>query len=834
MMKRLLTYAIALVAMMMVTVDANAWTAVAFRSTLDNNWKANTSDGKIMTRMNDNQFYIDIEVSGDVSFRFFVSDGENWLIPNNGDGTVATHNTEVWGNSGNSSTNACFKLVPGTYTKFRINLTWKNQGGDGKHYWVVNAVPQGSGGGDSNQAYYLVSPSINNGQKCEYLKFYPSRNRTRDGWNGNTDYRYWAMNFKYDDIKRIDPNAPETFSYYIVDKNGNAVCRPWDNNYQLGKSSSRKKYCNTYQNDDNNNSGIVEYQTYDDTKTNANGSNMFKMSTTWGKSFTLFLDTNGNRPLTMNINPGLEEDRGKKYYLIGNLFKGTADAGAAWSPTDPQMRMLMERHEYADSIVYTATVKRPSNGWANVYMDVCPDYLLNDGTFSDNYDWQHVYRPQIDPVVINSVGSKDAVAPHGGLAVPGMGANRYDMSSINPKIDNDVESFIFSMNVTTATYRIDYVHDLYIVGDAVEGGTGSEDASTYWDGAKAVKMNYDANKGYWTATVTMKKRGFFRFANDMKMSSSFGENGYKPQEPNNPNTGMVGEAEAETQYVNKVSYYSEATATHNAAMNRNDIQFWLEDGTYTIKFHAQAQNNGTATSDDIARTFYVIDRAFTFHTPVNRNAENLTNLNFFKAFSNYHVMKKPADVKMYTVSNVDDTYKTVLMTELRGDYIPAGKGLLLATETSYNKTAEDIAIDVADDPWDTNAPYVPEDNLLVPHFQSGSISSTADTPTYQAYNYIFGYRVLNTTPSGKVTLGFYKPTGNGMPGNSAYLQIPVNITYDAPAFKLVLDEEPVITGINNINTQKADNSAFYTLQGIRVAAPEKGVYIHNGKKVIVK
>lgn len=123
MMKRLLTYAIALVAMMMVTVDANAWTAVAFRSTLDNNWKANTSDGKIMTRMNDNQFYIDIEVSGDVSFRFFVSDGENWLIPNNGDGTVATHNTEVWGNSGNSSTNACFKLVPGTYTKFRINLT---------------------------------------------------------------------------------------------------------------------------------------------------------------------------------------------------------------------------------------------------------------------------------------------------------------------------------------------------------------------------------------------------------------------------------------------------------------------------------------------------------------------------------------------------------------------------------------------------------------------------------------------------------------------------------------------------------------------------------------
>ncbi len=41
-------------------------------------------------------------------------------------------------------------------------------------------------------------------------------------------------------------------------------------------------------------------------------------------------------------------------------------------------------------------------------------------------------------------------------------------------------------------------------------------------------------------------------------------------------------------------------------------------------------------------------------------------------------------------------------------------------------------------------------------------------------------------------------------------------------------------GIATINNDKADNGDYYTLQGVKVAKPQKGVYIHNGKKVIVK
>lgn len=820
-MRRLLTSFIALAAMLMTSVEVKAWDAVAFRSTIDNNWSPNTTIGT-MKKKDDNHFYIDIETSEEVTFAFYVSNGEQWLAPNKGNGTVATHYTEIWGNSGNTSSNSRFKLVPlAGVTKYRINLTWKNVGGDNKNYWTVKVVPE--------VAYYLVSPSINGGQKCEYLKFYPSRNRTKDGYDGETDYRYWTLNFKYDDIKKIDPTAPETFNYCIVDQNGNAVCRPWDNNYALGGHSNLYKYCDTKQDNDVTSQGHVQYETYNDTKTKAGGNNTFQMSTAWGKSFTLFLDMEGTRPLTMNINKSFTEDTKKKYYLIGNI--NSAVAGDDWSPLSNTERILMQRKEYNDSIVYTATVKRPANGWKDIYMGVCPYYLIEDGKFND-WDWQHIYRPQIDPVISSSnIGSKDGVAPHGGLAVPGSGNWKYDYSSLNPPIADDVESFIFSMNITTATYRIDYVHDLYIIGDAVQSGeTASE-----WSGGKAQVLEYNANLGYWSANVTMKNGGYFRFANDKKMSSSFGENGYKPGAPDSETAAVNLDGEPETQYVNKVAFYSEETANHTEAMNRNDITFWLENGEYTIKFFAQAENNGTATDNDFARTYYVIEPKFTFHAPVGLNNANLTQFTHFKAFSSAHTMNKPVGVTMYTAAVKEGTEgRTVTLTELTStnNLIPANTGVLLATKMPEGTSAaQEIDFTTADNPWE--AISFDQSNDLVPHLIKGTVYSANETG---GYNYIFGYRTLNTTPSGKVTLGFFKPKGSDLPANSAYLYSRYDVTNDAQGFAIFFDDDTP-TAIDAVETAATadDNAPYYSLQGVRYAGkPAAGIYIHNGKKVIIK
>ena len=42
------------------------------------------------------------------------------------------------------------------------------------------------------------------------------------------------------------------------------------------------------------------------------------------------------------------------------------------------------------------------------------------------------------------------------------------------------------------------------------------------------------------------------------------------------------------------------------------------------------------------------------------------------------------------------------------------------------------------------------------------------------------------------------------------------------------------TGINEVSAKTASDSAFYNLQGVKVQNPVKGLYINNGKKVIIK
>ena len=42
------------------------------------------------------------------------------------------------------------------------------------------------------------------------------------------------------------------------------------------------------------------------------------------------------------------------------------------------------------------------------------------------------------------------------------------------------------------------------------------------------------------------------------------------------------------------------------------------------------------------------------------------------------------------------------------------------------------------------------------------------------------------------------------------------------------------TGITAIENKKADDDTYYNLQGMRVAAPKKGIFIRNGKKIVLK
>lgn len=66
-----------------------------------------------------------------------------------------------------------------------------------------------------------------------------------------------------------------------------------------------------------------------------------------------------------------------------------------------------------------------------------------------------------------------------------------------------------------------------------------------------------------------------------------------------------------------------------------------------------------------------------------------------------------------------------------------------------------------------------------------------------------------------------------IPAGKAYLEVPTS----TPAKFFSLDGEA--TGINSVKTAKADG-AYYTLEGVKTTKPVKGLYIHNGKKIVVK
>ncbi len=89
----------------------------------------------------------------------------------------------------------------------------------------------------------------------------------------------------------------------------------------------------------------------------------------------------------------------------------------------------------------------------------------------------------------------------------------------------------------------------------------------------------------------------------------------------------------------------------------------------------------------------------------------------------------------------------------------------------------------------------------------------------------------------KSTGNFRRITSSGTcKANKAYIKIkdggnPSMGTEESKELAISFPEE---TGIATLETKSVQNDAWYTLQGVQVNQPQKGVFIKNGKKYIVK
>ena len=93
--------------------------------------------------------------------------------------------------------------------------------------------------------------------------------------------------------------------------------------------------------------------------------------------------------------------------------------------------------------------------------------------------------------------------------------------------------------------------------------------------------------------------------------------------------------------------------------------------------------------------------------------------------------------------------------------------------------------------------------------------------------------VLTTGNSG-ASHGFYFANGRTVATNRAYLQADTKIAAAGARLSVMFSDEET-TDINAVNREQlTSNGAVYNLQGQRVSNPTKGLFIVNGKKMIVK
>lgn len=97
------------------------------------------------------------------------------------------------------------------------------------------------------------------------------------------------------------------------------------------------------------------------------------------------------------------------------------------------------------------------------------------------------------------------------------------------------------------------------------------------------------------------------------------------------------------------------------------------------------------------------------------------------------------------------------------------------------------------------------------------LTATADTKYY----------VLTKRADG---VGFGKvATGVNIPAGKCYIDL--SATASKATFLSFSGET---TGISNMEAAKANTNEYFSLQGVKTMKPNKGIYIHNGKKVVIK
>lgn len=320
--------------------------------------------------------------------------------------------------------------------------------------------------------------------------------------------------------------------------------------------------------------------------------------------------------------------------------------------------------------------------------------------------------------------------------------------------------------------------------------------------------------------------------------------------------------------------------------NKKDILWNRPAGIWTIRFYPELDKDGK----DISR--YTISGTKVIKMPFTRRVGKfIRTYSNSVAMAPVDDNVKVYEAYMYgTPVNAENPQSqgTVYLRQLK--YIPANMGVVLVGKQPAEGTFKDgdkLNFSLKEAPaemplegdnytavWTKADEYAGQEwnNYLKPTVTANDKLGNADTDAdgkilhryfglgnFHSTNY---YKQHNT---GNDYIGFFRFTQNGRSGaNKAYLSIPANTVVDGGVgakfgcidfngqflgngtedpknpslakMAIVFDDEDdggSTTTVPEVKPNSTDaDASFYTLQGVKVSRPVKGVYIHNGKKFI--
>ena len=439
------------------------------------------------------------------------------------------------------------------------------------------------------------------------------------------------------------------------------------------------------------------------------------------------------------------------------------------------------------------------------------------------------------------------------------------------------------------------INTMSMIGDAV-GGTYDVETGKWNYNSKAGDMEYDANERCFSLTISTEEEKYttphyFRFVANHDAKQNWGETNDNVTK----NTGLArpiydgkndGNHSCMAGDPNDVQYRPAARENEKdfEIRRRTDILWNRPAGIWKIKFYPGLDKDGKDVSYYTITGTKVVKMPFTYR--VRR---------FIRTYSNSVAMEPAKDnVKVYAAykyeppTEVKDLYSqgTVYLREL--SYVPANMGVVLVGEVpadgSYTdgakldfylkeKTDDLIPDNNYEALWIKAAQYTNDkwNNYLKPTVTAIDKLGNADTDDkgtilhrYFGLGNFHSTKYYKETKIGDDYIGFFRFTENGRSGaNKAYLSIPANKTVDhgvgatygyidyngqllgnvadtnnqsLAKMAVIFDDEDnggTTTAVSEVKMDTADaDASFYTLQGVKVSRPVKGVYIHNGKKFI--